>query len=122
MARIRVTHPVSPELHHNCDEMHISAYELEEVMMPATQRDKAHKAIRIAVTGRNFRAAAQPLFVYVGKTPVQYVRISPDERSVEGILLHEPEDGAFVDVVLGDQDHVRHPAPFKKDMVRKIKQ
>ena len=121
MPNIRVTHPVDPKFHHDCDGIHIAAYELEEVMMPATPRQQAYKAIRIALTGKNFKAVAQPLFVFVGKTPVQFVRISPDERSVEGILQEMPEEGSNVDVVLGDQDHARHPVPFKKEMIRKIR-
>jgi hypothetical protein len=122
MSKIRVTYPIDPKHNHDCDGIHISGYEMEEVIMPATPREKAHKAIRIVLTGKNFKAVAQPLYVLVGKTPVQFVRISPDERSVEGILSQLPEEGSPVDVILGDQDHARHPQPFTKDRIRKIKE
>ena len=122
MPNIRITYPIDPRHNHDCDGIHISSYELKEVIMPATPRKKAHKPIHIVLTGKNFKAVAQPLFVLVGRTPVQYVRISPDEKTVEGILPGVPEEGSFVDVILGDQDHARHPEPFTKERIRKINQ
>ncbi|AYB33744.1 hypothetical protein [Chryseolinea soli] len=121
MANVRITHAVDPKLNHNCDAIHIADYVMEEVILPPTQKEKARKCVHIVVTGKNFRAVAQPLFAFVGKTPVRFLRISPDERSIEGILLDMPEDDAHVDVVLGDQDHARHPRPFKKEMIKRIK-
>lgn len=120
MQDIRVTYPLDPKHNHDCDGIHIAGYDLQEVIMPENRHQKPHKAIRIVITGKNFKAVAQPLFVLVGKTPVQYLRISPDERTVEGILEQMPEEGAHVDVILGDQDHARHPEPFRKDKIRKI--
>ena len=121
MDHVRVTYPIDSKLNHDCDKIHIESYTMEEVMLPSTQREKPHKAIRIVVYGRNFRAVAQPLFVMAGKTQVNFLRIAPDEKSVEGILLETPEDGSYVDVILGDQDHARHPKPFNKEMIRQIK-
>ncbi|MCK9593114.1 MAG: hypothetical protein M0Q91_14000 [Methanoregula sp.] len=118
--KVRVTHPIPPELNHNCDLMHIESYQLEEVMLPATKREPARKAIHIVIQGRNFRAVAQPLFAFVGKIPVRYLQIAPDERSVDGVLLDEPEAGSSVKVILGDEDTAQHPTPFKPVMIRRI--
>ena len=120
MVKVRVTYPIPPELNHNCDLMHIEDYQLEEVIMPATKRSAARKALRIAIRGRNFRACAQPLSATVGKVTVSYLRIEPDERSIEGILLSEPEKGSNVEVILGDEDAVRHPTPFDPSMIKRI--
>ena len=110
MLNVRITYPIPPGLHHDCDRMHIDGYEMDEVLLPAGRGDSMRKAIRIVIRGRNFKAVAQPLVAFVGKAPVQFLRIAPDERSVEGILLEEPQRGAPVEVILGDQDAARHPA------------
>lgn len=120
MVKIRITHPIPPELNHDCDRIHIESYHLEEVVLPATKKEKPRKAIRIVIHGRNFRAVAQPLFAFVGKIPVNFLRIAPDERSVEGILLHEPEVGSYVDVILGDEDAARHPIPLAPARIERI--
>lgn len=120
MSKIRITYALDPKLNFDCDGIHIESYTLEEVMLPATKKEKARKAIHIVIKGRNFKAVAQPLFAFVGKIPVSFLRIAPDEKSVEGILLQEPEDGSAVDVILGDQDHARHPTPFKRSMIKLI--
>jgi len=121
MKNIRMTHPIDPELNYNCDLMHIESYHMEEVMLPATKKEEARKAIRIVIQGRNFRSVAQPLFASVGKIPVEYLRIAPDERSIEGLLLKEPESGGYVDVILGDQDAARHPTPVDKNKIVRMK-
>jgi hypothetical protein len=110
MTPIRVTHPIPAELNHDCDRMHVDSYEMQEVVLPEIGHEKLRKAIRVVIHGRNFKAVAQPLVAFVGKAPLQFLRIAPDERSVEGILLEEPQRGAPVDVILGDQDAARHPA------------
>jgi hypothetical protein len=120
MAKIRVTHPIDPKLNHDCDLIHIESYELREVILPASGDQKARKAMAIVIRGRNFRAVAEPLEAFVGEIPVRYLRIAPDERSIEGILLEEPPARAFVDVMLGDEDHARHPTPFNPDMIQRI--
>lgn len=120
MAQVRITHPIPADLNHDCDSMHIENYELEEVMLPLERREAPRKAIRIVIRGRNFRAVAQPLTAVVGRTPVHYIRIAPDERSLEGLLLSEPEPGSFVDVMLGDQDSARHPVPVELARIRRI--
>ena len=109
MAQIRVTHAIPPQLNHDCDRLHVDSYEMQEVILPEAGRDKARKAIRVVIHGRNFKAVAQPLVAFVGKIPLRFLRIAPDERSVEGILLEEPQRGAPVEVILGDQDGARHP-------------
>jgi hypothetical protein len=121
MSKIRITHKIDPKFNHDCDGIHISSYSLEEVILPLNKKEKARKAISIVIRGKNFKAVAQPLFVVVGKTPVNFLRIAPDECSVEGILLQEPENESFVDVILGDQDHARHPIAFNKSMIKRIK-
>jgi len=121
MANIRITHALDPKLNHRCDAMHIEDYTLEEVILPSTPREKARKGVHVVIKGKHFKAVAQPIRAFVGKVPVRYIRISPDEQSVEGILLDEPEDHAYVDVVLGDQDHARHPRPFSREMIKRIK-
>lgn len=118
---IRITYAIDPKLNHDCDKIHIDSYELQEVILSPDRQGVRQKAIHIVVHGRNFKAVAQPLRVMVGKEQVLFLRIAPDERSVEGILTHIPEEGATVDVILGDQDHARHPATFKREMLRRIK-
>jgi hypothetical protein len=109
MPQIRITHPVPAELNHDCDRLHLDAYEMQEVILPELGREKMRKAIRIVIRGRNLKAVGQPLVAFVGKATVQFLRIAPDERSIEGILLEEPQRGAHVEVMLGDQDFARHP-------------
>jgi hypothetical protein len=121
MKNIRMTHPVDPKLNYNCDLMHIESYHMEEVMLPATKNEKTRKAIRIHITGRNFKSVAQPLFALVGKIPVKYLRIAPDERSVEGILLEEPQPGEYVDMILADEDAARHPTPVDTNKIVRMK-
>lgn len=119
--KIRITHPIDPKLNFDCDGIHIEEYTLQEVMLPPDQKEKrARKAIHVIIKGRNFKAVAQPLIAFVGKLPLHFLRIAPDERSVEGILFDEPEEGANVDVILGDQDHARHPVPLKKSSIGRI--
>ncbi|MCX6238292.1 MAG: hypothetical protein NTY07_12190 [Bacteroidia bacterium] len=120
MNKIRITHPIDPKLNHNCDGIHISDYTMEEVILPSNKKEKSRKAISIVIKGRNFKAVAQPLLAFVGKIPVSFLRIAPDECSVEGVLLQEPKEETFVDVILGDQDHARHPVVFKKTMIKRI--
>jgi len=109
MPEIRVTYAIPAYLNHDCDRMHLDSYEMQEVILPEHGRDKMRKAIRVVIRGRNFKAVAQPLVAFVGKAPLRYLRIAPDERSIEGILLEEPQRRARVEVILGDQDGARHP-------------
>ncbi len=103
----------------DCDRLHIDDYSLREVRLP-TQFGRGKKAIEIVIRGRNLRAMAQPLVAFVGNEPVQYTRIAPDERSVQGLLLKEPERGARVRVLLGDLDAAQHEVPFNPAMVARI--
>jgi len=100
--------------------MHIDSYDMREVVLREEGRDQTTKAIRIVIRGRNFKAVAQPLVAFVGKVPVRFLRIAPDERSIEGILLEEPEAGAPVEVILGDQDAARHPATVDPHKIVRI--
>jgi hypothetical protein len=120
MATIRVTHPIDPKWNHDCDRMHLESYALEEVMLPVSNRRAPPKAIRIVIRGRNLKAVAQPLTAFVGKIPVQFLRIAPDERSVEGLLLTEPPAGSHVEVFLGEEDAARHPTPLDTARIGRI--
>ncbi len=119
MPKIRVTHPIDPKLNHDCDKIHIANYELKEVILPPVKGQKARKAIAIKIFGRNFRFVADPLIAYVGDVLVRYLRIAPNERAIEGVLLKEPEKGSFIDVILGD-DHARHPTPINPKKIVRI--
>lgn len=121
MPEIRETQRINPDLNHDCDRIHLEDYQLEEVILPATKRGPARKAIRISIQGRNLRAVAQPLIASVGKIQVRYMRIAPDECSLEGVLLQEPEAGSFVEVILGDQDAARHPIPVDPAKIKRVK-
>lgn len=120
MNEIKVAHHINSEWNYDCDRMHIEDYQLEEVVLPATKREKARKAIRIVIHGRNFKAVAQPLIAFVGEIPVNYLRIATDERSIEGILLKEPEYGSNVEVILGDEDAIRHPTALNPAKIKRI--
>jgi len=119
MPEIRVRHAIDPKSNYDCSRLHIEGYELREVVLPASRKRKERRAIAIVIRGRNFRAVAQPLLAYVGEIPVRYLRIAPDERSIEGILLEDPPERSFVDVVL-DDDHARHPMPVDPAMIQRI--
>jgi hypothetical protein len=130
MPTLRTTDRLDPDLAHDCDRMQIDGYSLREVLAPgqvgvraatnggaaaspAFEGDRGRtRAIEITIRGRNFWAVAQPLTAYVGEVPVSYLRIAPDERSIEGLLLEEPADGARVRVILGDVDAVQHARPY----------
>jgi hypothetical protein len=112
MAQVRVSRVFDPKTPSECGLMHLHDYEMEEVLLPASGDRRSRKAIHFVIRGENLKAVAQPLFVLVGNEPLQFVRIAPDERSVEGVLLGDPPAGAHVEVYLGDQDAVRHPRPI----------
>ena len=120
MKNIRISHPLDPKLNHQCEGMHLRSYSLTEVILPASRKAPARKAISIVIQGENLRSCAQQMFAFVGKVPVKYLRIAPDERSIEGILLSEPKPESYVEVILGDQDHVRHPLAFHTGLIRRI--
>lgn len=120
MSAISVSEAVSHDKGCDCDRLHVDSYEMEEVMLPSTNNEDARKAIRVVVHGRNFIACAQSLVVLIGNRPLKYLRISPDERSVEGILLEEPEAGATINVYLGDQDATKHPVTLDLSIIRRI--
>ena len=114
-----MTYPIDPKLNHDCNKIHIANYELKEVILPPVKGQKARTAIAIRIYGRNFRFVADPLIAYVGDVQVRYLRIAPNERSIEGVLLKDPAKGSFVDVVLGD-DHARHPTPIDLKKIIRI--
>lgn len=105
---------------HDCDRIHIASYELEEVILPVVGKNKNVKAISVTVNGRNMKAVAQPLIVFVGKQTLRFLRIAADEKSVEGILLKEPKLGDSIVVQLGDQDAARHSQPVNPKLIKRI--
>jgi len=107
MADIKLSNPRGSDRDHDCDRIHLDDYEMEEVLLPSGP--SVRKVIRVVVRGRNLRAAAQPLLVFVGGEMLKFTRIAQDERSAEGILLSEPRAGAFIEAHLGDTDGTRHP-------------
>jgi hypothetical protein len=120
MAQIRISQPIGPNNPHRCDLIELSDYEMEEVLLPASVDRPKRKAVRVTVHGRNLKAVAQPLLVYVGGELLRFIRIAPDERSVEGILMDEPKAGAHVEVHLGDQDATRHPLPVDPAKIKRL--
>jgi len=120
MTQVRLSKPRDAGHQDDCDLIHVGGYEMQEVILPVLRDRRDVKAIRVTVHGRNLRAVAQPLVVFVGKTPLQFLRIAPDERSVDGILLAEPDPGAFVEVHLGDQDAARHPDPVSPRAIKRL--
>ena len=120
MNKIRLSRAPDAGHENDCDLLHISGYEMQEVILPVLRDRRDVKAIHVTVHGRNLRAAAQPLMVRVGQQPLHFLRIAPDERSAEGILLTEPDPGAFVEVHLGDQDAVRHADPVSRQTIKRL--
>ncbi|MFX0125472.1 MAG: hypothetical protein ACFFAE_17760 [Candidatus Hodarchaeota archaeon] len=118
--KIRITYKIDPKLNHDCNLIHIEDYDLKEVILPKDKTMESRKAIAITIRGRNFKAVAQPLRALVGDISIRYLRIAPDEKSIVGILLKEPPKGAYVDVILGNLDHARHPDPFNPSMIKRI--
>lgn len=109
-----------PEHRQDCHRLAIDEYELQEVILPQKELDEPRTAIRVLIRGRNFSAMGQPLIALVGGVPLRDLRIAVDERSVEGVLVDEPEPGGAVEVMLGDIDEARHPTPFEPEMVKRI--
>ncbi len=120
MPQIRDLKALDPKSQHVCDGIHIESYEMEEVILPSLGEKTNVKAIRVSVQGRNFKAAAQPLMVFVGKAKLRFTRIAADENSVEGMLLTEPNSGDSIVVQLGDQDGARHPQPVDTKAIKRI--
>lgn len=120
MDNIRVTHPFNDGSNHICGEMHLEDYEMKEVILPPTEGSEAVKAIAITIYGKHFRYSPAPLEAFVGDIPVEYLQISLDQNSIEGVLLTEPVEGANVDVILGELDHVRHPTTIKLENIQRI--
>jgi hypothetical protein len=117
---LRTTDRLDPALNHDCDSIHIDGYSLREVVVPSGPEGRPRKGIEIVIHGRNFRAMGQPLTALVGETPVSFLRIAPDERSVEGLLIEEPAEGSRVAVLLGDLDGAQHATPIDPGMIRRI--
>jgi hypothetical protein len=117
---IRISQAVDPKNPPRCDLIELTDYQMEEVLLPASPQRPSRRAIHVTVRGRNLKAVAQPLLVYVGEQLLQYLRIASDERSVDGVLLEEPKQGAFVEVHLGDQDATRHPTPVDPQKVQRL--
>jgi hypothetical protein len=111
--------PDDSKRYDECDILRIDEYELREVLFPV-EKEEMRRVIAIVIRGRNLRAMAQPLVAHVGEIPVRHLRIALDERSVEGILLHEPKEGAYVEVILGETEQARHPTPFDPSMIHRI--
>lgn len=120
MPQIRDLIALDPDSQHDCDRIHIQSYEMDEVILPSVGGKRNVKAIRVTVRGRNLKAAAQPLMVFVGKEMLRFTRIAPDEISAEGILLTEPNSGDSIVVQLGDQDGARHPQPVDTKAIKRI--
>jgi hypothetical protein len=121
MAELRTTNRLDPALQHDCDAIHIDGYRLREVTLPEGLRQGGQRAVEIVIYGRNFQAVGQPLVARVGEVPVRFLRIAPDERSVEGLLLEEPEEGARVQVFLGDADAAQHAQAFDPSQIERIR-
>jgi len=98
--------------------MQIDAYELEETVIRDVP-EGPRKAIRVFITGRHFDSGAIPVMAFVGEQMVQFLRLDPTGRWLEGVLLEEPADRDPVDVVMG-ADHVRHPDPLDRSAIRRI--
>ena len=121
MTQIRDLKALDPNCQHDCDRIQINSYQMEEVILPALRKKKNVKAIRVQIVGRNLKAVAQPLIVFIGKQTLQFLRIASDENSVEGILLDEPKSGDSIVVQLGDQDGARHHRPVDLKTIKRIK-
>lgn len=121
MADIRTSRVVDPKQPRECDLIQLYDYDMEEVLLPADAKRTARKAIHVRIRGENLRAVAQPLIAFVGKEPLRFLRIAPDERSVDGVLLAEPAQGAHVEVHLGDQDAARHPQPVDLSRIKRMR-
>jgi hypothetical protein len=120
VAQIRISRVIDPKDKPDCDLLQISDYELEEVRLPASAGRAERKAIHVIVKGRNLKAVAQPLFVFVGDELLQFMRYPGGDARVEGVLLNEPVEGAWVEVRLGDQDAARHPRPVERARVKRL--
>ena len=120
MQEVRITSAQSLPPGVRCDGLHIDDYEISEAVLPATAKEAGRKVFRVVVRGRNLAAAAQPLLATVGDAPVRFLRIAPDERSAEGILYEEPQDGATLEIRLGGKDHVRHARGVVRAQIRRL--
>jgi len=120
MCPTRISKPMNAASDQEYGLMQIDSYEMAEVRLPSND-NTLRTGIRVVLRGRNFKAVAQPLMVFVGKTPLAYVRIAPDERSVEGVLLEKPEPGAVIEARLGDQDAVQHVQPVDDSLIIRLK-
>jgi hypothetical protein len=120
MAEIRDLRALDPKARHDCDRIHIQSFQMEEVILPILRKEENVKAIRVQIDGRNLKAVAQPLVVSIGKQTLQFLRIAPDENSVEGILLKEPKSGDSIVVQLGDQDGARHHQTVDVKAIKRI--
>ena len=120
MPNIRELSALEIQHFQDCDRIIISSYEMDEVILPVVGKRQNVKAIRVKVQGRNLKAVAQPLTVFVGKQMLRYLKISEDEKSVEGILLEEPNPGDAIIVHLGDEDAARHPQTVDPKSIRRV--
>jgi hypothetical protein len=103
-----------------CERMRIDDYRLDEMVLPSNVRASVRKVIRARIFGRNLYERAIPLLAFVGKTPVKYLRIARDGRSLEGALLEEPPRGAYLRVSYAGAEAVTHPKPFDPADIKRI--
>ena len=120
MIQLRKLQPIDPKMMHQCDGLDICRYEMEEVILPLLHGKTNVKAIRVVVYGRNLIAGAQPLSVKIGEHYLKFLRIAPDERSVEGILLADPKPKSKLRVQLGDQDSVEFYQEIDTKKIRRL--
>ena len=75
---IRITYAIGSQLNHDCDKIHIDSYEMQEVVLPTDRQGIRPFTLRPQLQSS---AAITPT---CNVEQVQFLRIAPDERSVEG--------------------------------------
>ncbi len=119
MEKIRIANSTDNNQNNKSLAMHFEKYEMEEIILEFDHKIKK-KVIQIHVSGKNFTIGAQPIKIRIGQTFAKYVKISSNECEIDAILLEQPEENSYVDILWGDIDIIRHPKKVSTSEIKRI--
>jgi len=95
-------------------------YLAEMVLMPAADAAKHVEALRITVFAPQFPQRAIAPELLVGEVPADHLRISADQRRLEGYFSRLPPEKSLVRVRYGDSLEGEIASPFARENVRRL--
>jgi hypothetical protein len=85
-----------------CARPRVDGWTTSEVVVPTGREQRGRRAYEVVIRGRGFPTGAQPVRAWVGEVPVEFVRVSADGRTIEGIVSRKVGKRSKVRLLLGD--------------------